>query len=122
MAAVPNPKRSLEIPTSQSAEFVPVDFDELAPAEYLPIAELLRDEQAPVKFWVRLIEEIWRLGKWTLALEIAHMGIVGEFWSEGRGRGREQRGLEELTFWNSMLQHLSPDLDLRGNSCRSFAC
>jgi hypothetical protein len=36
------------------------------------------DNDAPVRLWVRIIEETWRLEKWKLALDLIEQALRGE--------------------------------------------
>lgn len=69
--------RTLEILTL-SDEIIPIDLDDLEDAEEtVAVVELLAQEKAPVKFWIRLAEEVWRLKRWSGAMDILNKGLVG---------------------------------------------
>lgn len=71
--------RTLVIPTLQH-EDVPVALDDLATDQLTleDVQALLVGERVEVKFWVRIIEEIWRLGRWKDALALLDKGIESE--------------------------------------------
>lgn len=69
-------QRVLMIPTLEHEE-VPLHLDDLSPEELDGAVDLLVAEQVEVKFWVRVIEEIWRLDRWREAMEVLDKGIAG---------------------------------------------
>lgn len=42
-------------------------------------ASFMKEVKAPVGPWIRLVEELWRLQKWRLALIICDEGLEGTF-------------------------------------------
>lgn len=80
-----DPRRQMEIPTL-SNEFIPIDFNymfdeaESHEAALDEIASILEAERAPVRFWIRLVEEVWRIDKWAAALDLIQRGLRGVFW------------------------------------------
>lgn len=69
--------RTLEILTLDD-EVIPIELDDLADVENtVAVVELLGQEKAPVKFWIRVAEEVWRLKRWSGAMDILNTGLVG---------------------------------------------
>lgn len=52
---------------------------------------ILESERAALPFWVRLVEEVWRLAKWRSAMEVIDKGVSGEL-----SLRRSQHATEEL--------------------------
>ncbi|GAA5839447.1 hypothetical protein JCM11251_002729 [Rhodosporidiobolus azoricus] len=86
--AAPPPTSSssivLEIPTANN-ETISVDLTDIftLPAtgdefrqQLDDVRDMLVQERAPVKFWVRLVEECWAHGRWKSAIEMADAGMA----------------------------------------------
>ena len=80
------PHRVLDVVTRDTGETVPVELDELSQvaaeqtgngfeALLASIKDMLEFERAQPVFWVRLIEEVWRLGKHRDAMSLVETGI-----------------------------------------------
>lgn len=75
-----SPLRILEVQTLGN-EVIPISLDELfvdGDEQTNFVADLLADEKATVIFWVRLVEEVWRLNKYKGALDLLQKGLNGE--------------------------------------------
>lgn len=72
-------QRVLEIPTLDNEE-VPVVLDDLATDQRTleDVTEVLVTERAQLTYWVRIIEELWRLAKWKDAIALLDKGIESE--------------------------------------------
>lgn len=77
--------RQIQIPT-ETGEDIDVDFDEFPPPNdpnfeesIMDAVGLMKDEKAPSPLWVRLVEEIWRFGKYRIALEVLEIALEGKF-------------------------------------------
>lgn len=57
----------------------PSPTDPTYSAQVFEIVEILERENAPAGLWVRLIEEVWRFGKYNLAMEILKAGLDCKF-------------------------------------------
>lgn len=76
--------RTLDLITDDNQEivlemdqfFVDVDPRDQDRAVY-DAASFMKEVKAPVGLWIRLVEEIWRLQKWRLALIMCDEGLAG---------------------------------------------
>lgn len=79
--------RTLEIPVSSADEAITVDLDTFAAShpqdvqllehddELLSTVQLFETERAKLEHWVRLIEELWRVGRCNSVMQILGRGI-----------------------------------------------
>lgn len=71
--------RTLEIPT-RGNELIPFDLDELIEPDAIEsIISLLVEEEVAIQFWIRIVEEIWRIGKLSDAMDVIDRGLNCEY-------------------------------------------
>lgn len=67
-------ERVIEIPL-QSQELLVINLEELSDDSPAEIAELLRSERTPVKYWLAIIDEYYRRGRLDVATRLAELGL-----------------------------------------------
>ncbi|SCV70711.1 BQ2448_3473 [Microbotryum intermedium] len=77
--AEPLSDRTLLVPSRLDNDDITINLDDLFSSpddqETQIVIDLFKDERAPVVFWVRLIQEAWRIKRYTLALDMLEQGI-----------------------------------------------
>ncbi|SGY78722.1 BQ5605_C008g04925 [Microbotryum silenes-dioicae] len=78
--AEPLSNRTLLVPSRLDNDDITINLDDLFSSpddsETQIVVDLFKDERAPVVFWVRLVQEAWRIKRYTLALEMLEQGIA----------------------------------------------
>lgn len=65
----------LDVAAGEIIEFSLDEEIESTPEGVEAVASMFKEEKVPVRFWIRVIEEYWRLGSYSCAIDFANQAL-----------------------------------------------